>query len=735
MRRIHRYRNIQIWALFIVASWLVLSTGCSLLGDLNDTLFPSPTTEGTKPPDRTAIPSTPIGQETPAPTLASTTTWPAPTQTTQPAPSMSPTAIPQADKGQYLVYAQGGGIYRGDYLGANPIEVASVPRLEAWDFHQGALAMARGSNVDVIDLNRGSLSSFQINLGVKVEYSFVLWGVSGESILYAAVIDDKAALTLGRSVHLRAVDPETGTELGAALLRDVTGAQVLRYDEDLRRVLLIPYGGDPAFAKAEYYDLGNGKLIGVFPVQGEGEAIISPDGRYLLTEQSEIEKGKRHLTLYDLSTGGQERPKVWEHPQRSHSVSHIWSPDGRYVAYLLRDGAAHQESERGLGLWVLDVTSMRAAKVVEEDFLSSSLVSWTPDSTYVVGYHRGEAGDIYFYAVRPDGGDRRILMLDPKAKILGWMPFTGKISVPKVTVDRWRAEFSDTGGDPVAMADVVAQFVGTQIGTDDKELSRQVAEYLQGAGWEMGLSGAAIVRLSEGQFLAQLPPFSIYVIESGRAQAVAQGNVVLDARLVDGDLGLIFGTIGASAVQPAYVLLRRQADGTWRLLWAPQGQRDWIATDGEIRFAGEGLQKVRVVGSSFGLDYGEAEVFAECHACPHRRLVATWSRQDDRYVRETTLPADAPLTNVYWEMTERTPYALVYECLRRIRQGLPAEELVGGPDVLARIRDLGLTDKGMRLVPEEEMVNGVRFSDLEGKTRFYALVKDGRLLHVERVPG
>jgi len=60
-------------------------------------------------------------------------------------------------------------------------------------------------------------------------------------------------------------------------------------------------------------------------------------------------------------------------------------------------------------------------------------------------------------------------------------------------------------------------------------------------------------------------------------------------------------------------------------------------------------------------------------------------------------------------------------------------DLIAKPEVLTQIRDLGLLDQALRLQPEAEMVNGVRFGDMEGKMRFYALVKDGRLIHVERL--
>ena len=45
--------------------------------------------------------------------------------------------------------------------------------------------------------------------------------------------------------------------------------------------------------------------------------------------------------------------------------------------------------------------------------LSASLIGWTPDSKYILGYHRGVGDDAYYYTIQPDGSDRRILSLPP----------------------------------------------------------------------------------------------------------------------------------------------------------------------------------------------------------------------------------------------------------------------------------------------------------------------------------
>ncbi|MBM3190023.1 MAG: hypothetical protein FJZ90_15030 [Chloroflexi bacterium] len=717
------------WLAVVLLS-VCLLTGCTLVDRLSERLYPS-TAMPEEAPTQVAV-EPPVEEPTSTPPLTDTPTPPALTAT--PPPEPPPTATPEPERNQQLVYARGGIIYRGDYFGREAVEAASVPQLEAYDFSQGMLGIARGRSLEIIDLLRGSLFGVQIPSEGEVGYAQVLWGSSGESLLYAAMVrsegEEQAPDPLaGRYVDLKALTQD-GALLGRARLEGVAGVDLLHYDDARLVALLIPFGADGQFRHAEYYDLQAGELLRRMEIMGEGEVAISTDGRYLLTES--LEEGKARLNLYDLEAGPDARLATYAHPEGTHSVSHIWSPDGRYVAYLLQQGSSYQETA-GLGVWVLDVASLEAFQVMEEPSLSSALQTWTPDGAYIVGHHRGEEGDTYYYAIRPDGGDRRILDIGADARILGWMAPVGE-SVPRVVVDAWHVLFLDAEREPQIMADVVAQYVASSRELDDEALSEQLTSYLQSAGWPTELLAPQLKHLSEDLVVAQLPTFTIYALGQGSAQALVNADLMLDARLSGNELGLIFGYIGASAVQPAFILFRQAEDGNWKPIWTPQGRRDWVSTDGEILFAGEGLGKLTVRGSSFGLDMGEDEVFAECGACPHAWLSATWVRDGDGYVRQTDLPVDAPLSDAYWEMTERKPYAVLREVLRRLRKGLTVGDLASEAAV-SQATALGLLDSDLRLLAEEETEDTVTFSDLEGGSRFSAMVLGGRLVRVEKLGG
>jgi hypothetical protein len=715
--------------LAVVVLCVLAVAGCALLDDLDEALYPTPTA-GAAEPMPTAEPIS--GQPTAIYTLAPSFTWPAPTHTPVPqAIATQPPAPSGAEQGDYnLVYAVGGSVLRGDGLGKDPVEVASVGQLEQWSFAQGLLVAPRGRTLDVIDLGQGTLTSMSANVDTAVDYGQVLLGATGRSILYAASINDATAMHTGRSIELRALAVSDGRELGRGLLHDTTGVQLLRYDDAAQRAWIIPLGDDPSYTELEDLDVSVGKSAQALSIRGEGAAALSPDGKLLVTQFPGGGQGRSELHLYDLTTDGALTPRVWLHPENSHSDSHIWSPDGAKLAFLLRDGVTFDAATKGLGVWVLDVATLEAHQILDESSASSSLIGWSPDGAMLVGYHRGEGEDSHYFAVRPDGGDRQILALPRDAQVIGWMP-ASKTLAPKVVVDPWRVRFLESADSPESMAFVAAEFSAANIQTPDQALAEQLSGYLAQAGWAMPVH-PALRRISDTAFLAQLPDNGIYWLEAGQARLLTRGQVLLDARLDGNDLGLIFGVLSENVVQPSYMLLRRGADGTWQTLWAPQGQRDWVTTDGEVRFAGEGLQSLQVRGSSFGLDLGEAEVFIECRACPHRWLAGTWVREGDGYRRQSQLLPGAALADMYWEMTEPRPYPLVYETLRRLRQALPTDNLASR-DATNQANELGLLEPSLRLRPEEETAESVRFTTLDGSTRFVARLQGAQIVAFERV--
>lgn len=656
----------------------------------------------------------------------------------------SPSAAPSSTGGPVstqtqpalnLVYARGASILRAGYLGEDARPAATIAELDAFCFDRGTLAIAQGRRVELLDLSRGSRRTIELSTKVEPEYAAVFFGASGTTLLHVAMVPDDKAKALGRSLELRVLAMPDGTQRSLGTVRDTAGADLLFYDEEAGQVVFMLAGGEQGRFELRRYSAKTGDLASSMLVESVGDAVLSPDGRYLMTQRQS--RDGADLLIYDL-TQPKSPPGVYRHPQNTLSASHVWSPDGRLISYLLRETKSYTDPPtRGLGLWVLDVTTMRATLVLDESATQSLVVGWTPDSAQILALHRADARDAYYYVVRPDGGGRRILSLPPDAEVLGWMPQVDAWAPPAVEVDPWQVQLARSANDPGIAAQVLAQYILTRTTTDDQTLNRQVRDLFQRAGWKPGDAAPTLRCVAGNTFVAQLPPLGIYVLEDGRAQAIAQGQVVLDARTEGSDLGLVFAAGGAAGaqgatLQPAFVLFRREPDRTWRMLWSPQGQRDWIATDGQIRLSAQGLQAVQVSGTSFGLVTGDDEVFSECYTCPHRSLSATWVRRGDTYLRETRLAAGAMLADVLWEMTGRRPYAVLHELVRRMRKGTPADDLAD-VRVQADLRSAGVLDKDIRLIPYEESGSVVRWSVATTGQRYQASVQDGRVLRIERI--
>jgi len=226
----------------------------------------------------------------------------------------------------------------------------------------------------------------------------------------------------------------------------------------------------------------------------------------------------------------------------------------------------------------------------------------------------------------------------------------------------------------------------------------------------MGVMGVDLLRVELSLYLAKfgLYPIALFWGQAGTpfdCYPVTEGDVIFDARLVGDEMGIIFAYIGASTVTPDFILLRGEEDG-WRKVWPsdPEPWRDlWKTADGDVSFAAGDLSLLRMEGSSWGV-FSEEDPFFECHACAHRFFDLLWERQGDKYLPQVTLPLDAPYYDRLWEITQPSPYASLFEFLRRLRVGdeAGALELVAEvePSLLDQAGALGLDDPAVTYMVE-----------------------------------
>ncbi|MGC9359646.1 MAG: hypothetical protein ACP5G7_04615 [Anaerolineae bacterium] len=629
------------------------------------------------------------------------------------------TATPTSAVPQHLVMARDTSILFGGLRGEDPQQIAQLELTETWAMQGGKLALAQGRLVQAVDLIEGVHWSQHLDQDGIIRTE-VLWGAEGQRLLHIAVArDDK-----GHHTTLRVLDTETGTILSTRALADGTLISALRYDDRDDRVYLAVQG-----------DAGGLVEVRVVSVSGEGEAASYPVGGQLPVsldrEGQHMAYVSRDATALCVQELGSETPsRCVALPVGHLPTSYAWSNSGDMLAVMLQaNPVATTAQPQEAGLWILSTSDATLRQVLAHEGSMSAVVGWSPGGEMILARHSGGSIPDHVYLIRPDGGDRRILPSSERMVPLGWMP-PRPPDAPELELDPWPMRFAAQGTDAQGLANVTARWLAlTETGTDE-QLSARLRAYVHASGWQIDLTGPQVVRVAEGLCVVHLPPLTICVCEGGSAYAIASGQLIQDVRYQGDQLALIYATIGASSVTPGFVLARRDSEG-WRAAWTPQGQRYWIATDGEIGFANGGLDRLLVRGSSFGLEPASGDAFRECHACLHRWLQTEWIRTEDGYVLANEAINSMPRDQALWVLTERGPYAVLHEALRRLRLGESISDLADAKAVEQAVA-LGLMEPGRLFVGEEEMPEAVVFADLASGTRYIAEVRQGRLTLVAR---
>jgi len=249
--------------------------------------------------------------------------------------------------------------------------------------------------------------------------------------------------------------------------------------------------------------------------------------------------------------------------------------------------------------------------------------------------------------------------------------------------------------------------------SSQEQLADEFAILAQEAGLDISVFGVDLLRVRSDPplYLVRMGYFPLYLFWGEEGEPLdyyraaegepldyyraAEGEDIEEARLVGDELGVLFAHVGASTVTPDFILLRREEDD-WRKVWSSDQEpwRDlWMTADGHVSFAAGDLSLLRMEGSSWGV-FLEEDPFFECHACPHRFFDVMWERQGNEYLPQVTLPLDASYYDRLWEITQPSPYASLFEFLRRLRAGdeAGAMQLTSDPLVVEEAKALGLGD-------------------------------------------
>jgi dipeptidyl aminopeptidase/acylaminoacyl peptidase len=122
-------------------------------------------------------------------------------------------------------------------------------------------------------------------------------------------------------------------------------------------------------------------LLNLVQVSG---AEISPDGRQVIYTKSEIEKwsdNKRITSIWIANTDGTDHRQLLGSDK---DRSPVWSPDGRYVAFLsTRDQAENARDAAGAQIWLLRMAGGGEATKLTEQKTAVRSIKWSDDSTQI----------------------------------------------------------------------------------------------------------------------------------------------------------------------------------------------------------------------------------------------------------------------------------------------------------------------------------------------------------------
>ena len=355
----------------------------------------SPTAQPTGLPAATAAPAQP-------------TALPAPTSV--PEPTAQPASLPE------LYYVDQNAVF-AQAIGGAARSVATIEGSVLSTALSGdTLLVLRDSGIERVHLPDGATSTV-LTFESPAQPSSSLLATSDGRIFYAARVEDPNAVfgktTIGvydaAGGAIKALQTVDGSARPLGLTPDGTGLYVL------------PVGGDPSFGQVRVIDAASGANRAELAVEGEGMAVVSPDGRMLAVTARRFSASDPNaepdslIYLYDLTQQPAKRTEIVPPQAPSAANNLFWSPDSRALYFALGAGNIY-ELKQSYGLWAYDVAAGKAAKLSDVDVLN----------TYVTG---SAASTIALLRATTSSGSQLIdlatgaptpFAIAPSAMVAGW---------------------------------------------------------------------------------------------------------------------------------------------------------------------------------------------------------------------------------------------------------------------------------------------------------------------------
>lgn len=315
-----------------------------------------------------------------------------------------------------LLYVYEGALFQ-QVPGGAPERLATLP-----DGGQNLAATVSGDTVLVLreqGLQRVSLadrgSDFVSLFDIPASAGQFIPMAEGSLVLYSVMVRDADAhFSVGTRIGLY----QAGNE--EAALYFAYDAQALGLTADGRGLYVLPRGQDSSFGRLLVASLDMGETESEQKVQGRVPAALSPDSRYLAMatiRRTAPDEREDVLAVYDLASQPLTQREVAFPHAPSHTRWLLWSPDSRFLYFVLWSGHSWADPTGSYGLWCFDVESAELSRVadVSEPLMWPRLIS--PDGQWLLLTH--ETKDLAIMVHLPTGATETFA-LPPAAVTAGW---------------------------------------------------------------------------------------------------------------------------------------------------------------------------------------------------------------------------------------------------------------------------------------------------------------------------
>ena len=201
--------------------------------------------------------------------------------------------------------------------------------------------------------DKGVVRFWDFNTGAELKE---LKSLAAKNSKMALSSDGRSLLTASDSGHIRFWDTATG-KLQKSISAHKDWLSCVMFTSDDRYVLSASYSDN----EIKLWETQSGKLYKSFPESQAGKAVVSPDGRYMLS--SRWQNSMTYVRLWDIAGGAEV--KTFSFPGSVHSIG--FSADSRYILI------GHDQKKSGHAVVVLAPDGREVRKYADVSFTNYSM--------------------------------------------------------------------------------------------------------------------------------------------------------------------------------------------------------------------------------------------------------------------------------------------------------------------------------------------------------------------------